>query len=170
MITGDTAAASVFGRDARARIGSRKRGNLLKSGLRFPTYRCVLPAPLRQLIEERALAAEIEEADLSVAVRVQRGLEEPQRHRRHGHISRHHFTSPPPASSEGTTVLRDHIQCLLCVVLAAEEPDFARFLLTDDAGEVGRPEPRSNSRPSERFVRNGRIRSDRQIADDMQDP
>src|SRR3954449_5911617 len=98
--TGVTAAASVFGRAARShgvmgvperRCTSRKSRELLE--IRLPLLHvCVAPFLrfLGQVIKQRRVAAEIEEAELSVTVRVHRRFQKPQRHGR----KRQHLAAP----------------------------------------------------------------------------
>src|SRR6185295_1512190 len=95
----------------------------------------------RKVIEERRATTEIEEAHLAVAIRVHGRLQEPQRHRR----EREHLAAPLQrlflqALQWNDRIDEAHLQGLLRVVLTAQEPDLARFLLTDDAAQIRRAE------------------------------
>src|SRR5215216_8105508 len=79
--------------------------------------------------EERGVAGELLEAGLAVAVGVQGGLEAPDRHLR----VRQDLTAPLYRLLFETLQGDDgvdeaHLEGLLCVIGAAEEPDLARLL------------------------------------------
>src|ERR1700741_4189245 len=80
----------------------------------------------RQVIEERRAAAEIQQADLAVAISVHSRLEKTQRHRR----QRQHLAAPLQrlfleALQRHDRIDQSHFQRLLRVVLTAGEPDLA---------------------------------------------
>src|ERR1043166_5778936 len=114
--------------------------------VRLPLLDVRVPTLLRlfaEVIEERRVAAEVEEADLAVAVGVHRSLQEAQRHRR----EREHLAAPLERlrlelGQRNDRVDEPHVERLLRVILTAEEPDLARLLLSDDAGEIRRAEAR----------------------------
>src|SRR4051812_1794636 len=116
------------------RSGSWKPWKLLEIGL--PLFHVRVPPFLRflgQVVEQRGVAAEVEEAELAVAVGVHCGFEETQRHRGEGE----HLAAPfqrlfLELCERHDRVDEAHFQRLLRVVLAAEEPDLARFFLADD--------------------------------------
>src|SRR5258708_37705487 len=94
-----------------------------------------------EVIKERSVAGEVEQADLAVAVGIERGLHAAQRHR--GELQ--HLPAPlhglflQPGQGDDR-VDETHVQRLPGVVLAAEEPDLTGLLLADDAGKIGRSE------------------------------
>src|SRR4051812_30775431 len=179
--TGVTAAASVFGRAARSQgfmaappermCVSRKSRELLE--IRLPLLHVCVASFLRflgEVVEQRRVAAEIEEAELAVAVGVHRGFQETQRHR----SERQHLAAPFQRllfelRQRDDGVDETHIERLLRVVLAAEEPDFARFFLADDAREVRRAEASVERADARSGLAEARIvGGDGQIADDVQ--
>src|SRR5438067_6197205 len=125
---------------------------------------------LRHVIEEGGVAGEVEEADLSVAVCVHRRLHAAQRHRR----EREHLPAPlqrlllePLERHDG--VDEAHVEGLLGVVLPAEEPDLARFLLTDDARQVRRAEAAVEGADARAGLAEARVlRGDGDVADDVE--
>src|SRR5581483_1780469 len=125
---------------------------------------------LAQVIEQRCIAAEVEQSDLAIAIGVHRRLEEPQRHRR----QRQHLAAPLERlflqlRERDDRIDETHLECLLRIVLAAEEPDLARFLLTDDSRQIRRSKScveRADPRPGLSEARI--VGCDRQVADDMQ--
>src|ERR1051325_2522207 len=126
---------------------------------------------LRQVVEERGVAGEVEETDLPVAVGVHRRLQAPQRHRREGE----HLPAPLHRLRFELIERHDgvdeaHVQRLLGVVLPAEEPDLARFFLPDDARRVRRAEAAVEGADARAGLAEARVlRGDGEVADDVQD-
>src|SRR5436190_10225012 len=124
----------------------------------------------RQVIEQGRAAAEVEEADLSVAVGVHRSFQKAQRHRR----EREHLAAPLERLGfelieRDYRINESHLQRLLRVVLAAEVPDLARFFLSDDAREVYGSESRVERADARARLSEARVfRGDREVAYDVQ--
>ncbi len=88
--------------------------------------------------EHGGISSELLNARLAVQLSIESSLDEAQRDG--GEF--HHFARPLDVFvlqlfKGDNFVDQSHVQCFLGVVLAAEEPDFARLLLTDAASHVG---------------------------------
>src|SRR5581483_3182580 len=96
-----------------------------------------LLAFLREVIEQRRIAGELLQARLTIAIGIERGLEATQRN---GAIGEHLATPLHRLGFEplvGNDAIHEpHVERLLRIVLAAQEPDLARLLLADDTRHV----------------------------------
>ena len=125
---------------------------------------------LAEVVKERCIAGEVEQAHLPIAVGVERGFEAAQRHG--GQFE--DFTAPVESlllklSERDDLVDQAHVESLLCVVLAAEKPNLPGAFLSDNAREVAGAEAAIERSDARAGLTEPRIvRRDGQIADHMQ--
>src|SRR5690349_9969729 len=146
--TGATAAGSVRGRDAtshsRSGLSAALRALRESSEVRLSLLAVGVTALLRFLRhveEEVGVVRELLEAGETVLRRVEAGLEEAQRERR----ERHHLAAPLDgllleALERHNRVHEPHVERLVRVVLAAEEPDLLGLLGADEVAQHARAE------------------------------
>src|SRR3954469_11962067 len=175
--TGATAAGSVRGRAATshrrsARPSSGPLRELSEVGLALlGVGSASLLRLLRAIEEEVGVVRELLDPGQSVLGRVEARLQQAQREggeREHLAAPLHRFLLELLERNDG--VDEPHVERLLGVVLAAEEPDLLRLLRADEVGQRARPEAAVEAADLRARLAEARVvGGDREVADHVQD-
>src|SRR4249919_1232099 len=171
--TGAIAAGSVRGRAANTQI--LKSGPLRVLGEVRAASLLVGVPPLLTLLghveEERRVVGELLDAGEAVLGGVEARLEQPQREGGEGgHLAAPGHRLSLQVSEGHDGVDQSHLECLLRVVEAGEEPDLLRPLHPDVAGQEGGAEPAVEAAHARaRLPEDGVVPGDSHVADQVED-